>query len=99
MLTAWRRTFCIRLGPFAREVCGRPSPFPRFASELAALLLAGRELAVREKGTMHSEQSYLGCLSHASYMLASEGEAIVVDPQQDVDIYFKAAVQKGVADA
>lgn len=69
------------------------------ASELAALLLAGRELAVREKGTMHSEQSYLGCLSHASYMLASEGEAIVVDPQQDVDIYFKAAVQKGVADA
>src|ERR1700683_5031192 len=40
---------------------------------------------------MHFEQFYLGCLAHASYMLASQGEAIVVDPQRDVDIYLKAA--------
>lgn len=40
---------------------------------------------------MHFEQFYLGCLAHASYMVASEGEAIVVDPQRDVDIYLKAA--------
>jgi hydroxyacylglutathione hydrolase len=40
---------------------------------------------------MYFEQFYLGCLAHASYMLASEGEAIVVDPQRDVEIYLKAA--------
>src|ERR1700691_3587069 len=40
---------------------------------------------------MFFEQFYLGCLAHASYMLASEGEAVVVDPQRDVDIYLKAA--------
>ncbi len=44
-----------------------------------------------EAAIMYFEQFYLGCLAHASYMLASEGEAIVVDPQRDVDIYLKAA--------
>jgi len=42
---------------------------------------------------MYFEQFYLGCLAHASYLLASEGEAVVVDPQRDVDIYLKAAEQ------
>jgi hydroxyacylglutathione hydrolase len=40
---------------------------------------------------MQFEQFYLGCLAHASYMLASEGEAVVVDPQRDVEIYLQAA--------
>jgi glyoxylase-like metal-dependent hydrolase (beta-lactamase superfamily II)/rhodanese-related sulfurtransferase len=40
---------------------------------------------------MYFEQFYLGCLAHASYMMASDGEAIVVDPQRDVEIYLKAA--------
>lgn len=40
---------------------------------------------------MYFEQFYLGCLAHASYMLGSDGEAVVVDPQRDVDIYLKAA--------
>jgi glyoxylase-like metal-dependent hydrolase (beta-lactamase superfamily II)/rhodanese-related sulfurtransferase len=40
---------------------------------------------------MHFEQFYLTCLAHASYMIGSEGEAAVVDPQRDVDIYLKAA--------
>jgi glyoxylase-like metal-dependent hydrolase (beta-lactamase superfamily II)/rhodanese-related sulfurtransferase len=40
---------------------------------------------------MYFEQFYLGCLSHASYMFASDGEAVVVDPQRDVEIYLKAA--------
>jgi hydroxyacylglutathione hydrolase len=40
---------------------------------------------------MYFEQFYLGCLAHASYMLGSNGEALVVDPQRDVDIYLKAA--------
>jgi hydroxyacylglutathione hydrolase len=46
---------------------------------------------------MHFEQFYLGCLSHASYMLASDGEAVVVDPQRDVEIYIKAAAEHRVA--
>ncbi len=40
---------------------------------------------------MYFEQFYLGCLAHASYMLASDGEAVVVDPQRDVEIYLEAA--------
>jgi hydroxyacylglutathione hydrolase len=40
---------------------------------------------------MYFEQFYLGCLAHASYMLASQGEAVVVDPQRDVEIYLQAA--------
>lgn len=45
---------------------------------------------------MYFEQFYLGCLAHASYMLGSEGEAAVVDPQRDVEIYLKAAEQQGL---
>lgn len=45
---------------------------------------------------MYFEQFYLGCLAHASYMLGSEGEAAVVDPQRDVEIYLKAAEDHGL---
>src|SRR6266852_2160666 len=45
---------------------------------------------------MYFEQFYLGCLAHASYLLGSEGEAVVVDPQRDVDIYLKAAEKQGL---
>ena len=40
---------------------------------------------------MYFEQFYLGRLAHASYLLASDGEAVVVDPQRDVELYLKAA--------
>lgn len=46
---------------------------------------------------MYFEQFYLGCLAHASYLLGSEGEAIVVDPQRDVEIYLEAAQKQGLA--
>jgi len=46
---------------------------------------------------MYFEQFYLGCLAHASYLLASDGEAVVVDPQRDVDLYMKAAAEHGLA--
>src|SRR6267143_3180291 len=45
---------------------------------------------------MYFEQFYLTCLSHASYMIGSEGEAGVVDPQRDVDIYLKAADEQSL---
>ncbi|HUP62797.1 MAG TPA: rhodanese-like domain-containing protein [Thermoanaerobaculia bacterium] len=40
---------------------------------------------------MHFRQFYLGCLAHASYFIGSEGEAIVVDPQRDVQQYLDEA--------
>ena len=46
---------------------------------------------------MYFEQFYLGCLAHASYMMASDGEAVVVDPQRDVEIYLKAAEEHQVS--
>src|SRR5690348_3302744 len=45
---------------------------------------------------MYFEQFYLACLAHASYMLGSAGEAAVVDPQRDVDIYLQAAQEQGL---
>lgn len=41
---------------------------------------------------------YLGCLSHASYLLGDEatGTAIVVDPQRDVDQYLRDAEALGL---
>jgi glyoxylase-like metal-dependent hydrolase (beta-lactamase superfamily II)/rhodanese-related sulfurtransferase len=43
------------------------------------------------------EQHYLGCLAHASYLIADEesGEAAVVDPQRDVDRYLEQARRLG----
>jgi glyoxylase-like metal-dependent hydrolase (beta-lactamase superfamily II)/rhodanese-related sulfurtransferase len=43
---------------------------------------------------MYFEQFYLNCLAHASYMIVSDGEAAVVDPQRDVDIYMEAAEEQ-----
>jgi hydroxyacylglutathione hydrolase len=40
---------------------------------------------------MYFQQFYLTCLSHASYMIGSEGIACVVDPQRDVSLYLDEA--------
>ena len=42
------------------------------------------------------EQFFLGCLAHASYLVASEGIAAVIDPQRDVDIYIDLAREKNL---
>lgn len=42
------------------------------------------------------EQMYTGCLSEAAYFIASEGEAAVIDPLRDVDVYLKKAEEMGV---
>lgn len=46
---------------------------------------------------MFLKQYYLGCLAHASYLLADEasGTAIVVDPQRDVEQYLADAAANG----
>jgi hydroxyacylglutathione hydrolase len=45
---------------------------------------------------MYFQQFYLTCLSHASYMLGSEGIACVVDPQRDVSLYVDEAQAQGL---
>jgi hydroxyacylglutathione hydrolase len=46
---------------------------------------------------MYFRQFYLGCLAQASYMIGSEGEAAVVDPRRDVEIYLEEAKAQGLA--
>jgi len=44
---------------------------------------------------MYFKQFYLACLAHASYLIGSEGEAAIIDPQRDVDEYIKEAGAHG----
>ncbi len=45
---------------------------------------------------MQFHQFYLGCLAHASYLIGSNGEAAIVDPQRDVDEYLAEAQKRGL---
>jgi len=45
---------------------------------------------------MYVEQLYTGCLSEAAYFISSEGEAAVIDPLRDVDVYIQKAEEQGV---
>jgi glyoxylase-like metal-dependent hydrolase (beta-lactamase superfamily II)/rhodanese-related sulfurtransferase len=49
-----------------------------------------------EESKMVFKQFYLGCLAQASYLIGSEGEAAVVDPQRDVDQYLAEAKAHGL---
>jgi glyoxylase-like metal-dependent hydrolase (beta-lactamase superfamily II)/rhodanese-related sulfurtransferase len=46
---------------------------------------------------MYVQQFYLGCLAQASYMIGSDGEAVVVDPRRDVDVYLEEAKARGLS--
>ncbi len=46
---------------------------------------------------MFFKQFYLGCLAQASYMIGSDGEAAVVDPRRDIDVYVEEARARGLA--
>jgi len=45
---------------------------------------------------MYFKQFYLDCLAQASYLIGSDGEAAVVDPRRDVDVYLEAARGEGL---
>lgn len=44
---------------------------------------------------MQFKQFYLGCLSHASYYIGSDGDAAIIDPQRDVQQYLDEAASHG----
>jgi glyoxylase-like metal-dependent hydrolase (beta-lactamase superfamily II)/rhodanese-related sulfurtransferase len=45
---------------------------------------------------MYFKQFYLNCLAHASYLIGSDGEAVIVDPQRDVDQYLEEAAAQNL---
>ena len=45
---------------------------------------------------MHFKQFYVGCLAHASYLIGDAGEAVVVDPARDVQMYLDEAKAHGL---
>jgi glyoxylase-like metal-dependent hydrolase (beta-lactamase superfamily II) len=44
---------------------------------------------------MEVKQLYLGCLAQASYIVGSEGEACVIDPRRDIEVYLDEAQARG----
>jgi hydroxyacylglutathione hydrolase len=97
------------LGPLRKGNLWETTAVPEIRAQAADLALhlaasAQREIQLQQPlgdfaqirdGSMYFEQCYLGCLAHASYILISQGEAVIVDPQRDVEMYCKAAEAHG----
>jgi glyoxylase-like metal-dependent hydrolase (beta-lactamase superfamily II)/rhodanese-related sulfurtransferase len=45
---------------------------------------------------VHFRQFYVGCLAHASYLIGDGGEAVVVDPSRDIQMYLDEAAAHGL---
>jgi len=45
---------------------------------------------------MYFKQFYLNCLAHASYLIGSDGDAAIVDPQRDVEQYLDEATARNL---
>jgi glyoxylase-like metal-dependent hydrolase (beta-lactamase superfamily II)/rhodanese-related sulfurtransferase len=43
---------------------------------------------------MHVQQIYTGCLSEAAYFIESNGEAAVIDPMRDTEVYLQMAKER-----
>jgi hydroxyacylglutathione hydrolase len=43
---------------------------------------------------MYIQQLYTNCLSEAAYFIESNGEAAIIDPLRDIDVYIKLAAEK-----
>jgi glyoxylase-like metal-dependent hydrolase (beta-lactamase superfamily II)/rhodanese-related sulfurtransferase len=52
---------------------------------------SGTPLSPLPSPTFEFKQFYMGCLAQASYLLGSDGEAAIVDPRRDVDLYVDEA--------
>src|SRR5262245_12353692 len=86
-----------------KAVCpiGRSSSTREVSSQRWPLFPPGRAIIepnwrIATGGSMYFKQFYLGCLAHASYLIGSDGEAAVVDPQRDVDQYIAEAERQGM---
>ena len=43
---------------------------------------------------MYIKQLYTGCLSEAAYYIESNGEAAVIDPLRDIDVYLNLLMKE-----
>lgn len=43
---------------------------------------------------MYIKQLYTGCLSEAAYYIESDGEAAIIDPLRDIDVYLQLAEER-----
>ena len=43
---------------------------------------------------MFIKQLYTGCLSEAAYYIENKGEAAIIDPLRDIDVYLQLAKQR-----
>ena len=46
---------------------------------------------------MFIKQLYTGCLSEAAYYIESEGEAAIIDPLRDIDVYLELSRERAEA--
>jgi glyoxylase-like metal-dependent hydrolase (beta-lactamase superfamily II)/rhodanese-related sulfurtransferase len=46
---------------------------------------------------VHFRQFYIGCLAHASYLIGDDGEAAVIDPSRDIEMYLDEAEAHGLS--
>lgn len=46
---------------------------------------------------MYIEQMYTNCLAQAAYYIESNGEAAIIDPRRDTEIYLQLAKRRGVS--
>lgn len=64
--------------------------------ELESSRIPAHREPVHREDAVYFKQFYLGCLAHASYIIGSEGEAAVVDPQRDVEQYITEAESRAL---
>ncbi len=51
-------------------------------------------LTLRKRRVMFVKQLYTGCLSEAAYYIESEGEAAIIDPLRDIQVYLDLAEER-----
>jgi hydroxyacylglutathione hydrolase len=47
-----------------------------------------------KSGSMFIKQLYTGCLSEAAYYIESDGQAAIIDPLRDIDVYLELAKER-----
>lgn len=52
-------------------------------------LQTGLKAVVEDDGGLKVEIFYLECLAHASYLIAHDGKAFMVDPRRDVQAFVE----------
>ena len=61
-----------------------------------ARAVRGREAKNKIRNIMTVEQIYTGCLAQGAYYIASNGEAVIIDPLREVGPYLDRAEKDGV---